>query len=171
MKLKEIIKTLPTNVTYVPIDFHTENLPTVLVEKGYRKELKTLFIWEGVTMYIAAEAVDETLSFVSRNEGEGSAVIFDFTYTDVIEGKSEIYEAKEWLRVASESDEPLTFGIEEGQIEDFLKARGFRNIECITNEYFKTHYFKGCNEGMASTPILSLVHADIGNRDSLDKQP
>jgi methyltransferase (TIGR00027 family) len=167
-QLKEILNALPTNVTYVPIDFHRENLPTVLVEKGYRKALKTLFIWEGVTMYIAAEAVDATLSFISGNEGQGSAVIFDFTYADVIEGKSEILEAKEWLRVASESDEPLAFGIEEGRIEAFLRERGFRNIECITNEYFKTHYFKGGNEGMASTPILSLVHADIGNRHSPD---
>jgi methyltransferase (TIGR00027 family) len=161
-KLKEILKTIPTNVNYVSIDFLAESLPAVLAENGYRNDLKTLFIWEGVTMYIAAEAVDETLSFISSNNRKGSAVIFDFTYADVVEGKSEIYEAKEWLKIASTSDEPLTFGIEKGKIEDFLRERGYRNIECITNEYFKTHYFTGCNEGVGSTPILSLVHADVG---------
>ncbi|WP_022664044.1 SAM-dependent methyltransferase [Desulfospira joergensenii] len=161
-KLKEVLKTFPSNVNHVSIDFLEDNLPTVLIEKGYRKNLKTLFIWEGVTMYIDEKAVDKTLSFISSNEGEGSAVIFDFTYADVIEGKSEIFEAKEWFKIASESDEPLAFGIEKGKIEDFLRERGFHNIECITDEYFKSHYFTGCNEGMKSTPILSLVHAVVG---------
>jgi len=160
-RLKEIIETLPPNVNYVSIDFITESLPTKLVEKGYNQNLKTLFIWEGVTMYIAAEAVDETLLFISKNESNGSAVIFDFTYADVVEGKSEIFEAKQWFKTASESDEPLAFGIEQGKIEDFLEERGFCNVNCITNAFFKNNYFTGINKDMSSTPILSLVHAEI----------
>ena len=46
-----------------------------------------------------AEAVDETLSFISQNTGKGSSVIFDYTYQDVVLGSHERHEAKEWLKL------------------------------------------------------------------------
>lgn len=83
-KLHEIFRMLPDHVTYVPADFHKNNLQSCLSKNGYDRHLTTLFIWEGVTMYIEAEAVDETLLFISKNTGKGSSVIFDYTYNEVI---------------------------------------------------------------------------------------
>lgn len=160
-KLIEIFQMLPDHVTYVPVDFHKQNLQSCLFESGYDSHMKTLFIWEGVTMYVEAGAVDETLLFISKNSGNGSAVIFDYTYPEVLAGTYDRKEAKEWLKITEKSDEPLLFGIETGHIEQFLAERGFCNIAGITSEYVNDNYFIGVNKGRESTPILSIAHAEI----------
>jgi O-methyltransferase involved in polyketide biosynthesis len=45
-------------------------------QSGYDKDKKSLFIWEGVTPLLTAEAVDETLQFVANNSGPGSSILF-----------------------------------------------------------------------------------------------
>ncbi len=160
-KLLEIFKTLPDHVTFVPVDLRKDELGFSLYENGYDHRLKTLFIWEGVTMYIDQQAVDEMLVFISKNSGKGSAVIFDYTYPDVINGSNERKEAKEWLKKASQSDEPLHFGISDNDVQELLVENGFQNIECATSDYFNNRYFTGPNEIRKATPILSIVHAEV----------
>ena len=160
-KLKEMFQKLPEHVTYVPIDFQTENLQSGLNGNGYDSRLKTFFIWEGVTMYIDPEAVDDTLSFVADNSGKGSALVFDYTYADVVNGTSDRKEAVEWLRITEKYGEPLRFGVDDEQIEPFLAEKGFRNIVSVTWRYFSDNYFIGANMGRESTPILSLARAEI----------
>ena len=163
-KLYEIFQMLPGHVAYVPVDFHETNLQDSLSVSGYERHLKTLFIWEGVTMYVDPKAVDETLSFVSHNNGKGSSLIFDYTYHEVVSGSHERKEAKEWLKITEKAGEPLLFGIKIGELEQFLSERGFCNIRNITSDYFSNNYFVGINKGRESTPILSIAHAEIQNQ-------
>ena len=163
-KLYEIFQMLPNHVTYVPVDFNKEKFHSILSANGYDRNLKTLFIWEGVSMYIYPEAVDETLSFVSKNSGKGSSIIFDYTYHDVVIGNYDRREAKEWLRITKKHGEPLLFGIGIGELEQFLSERGFCNIKNVTSNYFSSNYFVGINKGRESTPILSIAHAEIRNQ-------
>ena len=154
---------LPDHVTYVSADFDRTDIQSCLIENGYKRHLKTLFIWEGVTMYIEEKSVDEMLSFISENTGDGSSVIFDYTYHEVVSGNLERKEAKEWLKITEKSGEPLRFGIRNGELEKFLSERGFCNIKEITSDYFNDNYFVDINKGRESTPILSIAHAEILN--------
>ena len=163
-KLYEIFQMLPDHVAYVPIDLRKGNLRDIISTYGYDRHLKTLFIWEGVTMYLNPEAVNDTLSFVSENTGKGSSLIFDYTYHEVVTGSYERKEAKEWLKITEKAGEPLLFGIKIGDLEQFLSERGFFNINNITSDYFKNNYFVGINKDRESTPILSIAHADITNQ-------
>lgn len=160
-KLKELFNDLPGHVKYVPVNFQEENLQSCLFQNGYDSGLRTLFIWEGVTMYIDSEAVDQTLLFISKNSGTGSSVIFDYTYPEVINGTYDRIEAKGWLKIAEKSDEPLLFGIENSHVKRFLSERGFRNIVIATNEYFNENYFTELNNEREATPILSIVKAEV----------
>jgi len=160
-KLKEIFKKLPAHVTYVPVDFQKENLGSSLARNGYDNRLRTLFIWEGVTMYIDSESVDKTLLFISKNSGQGSSVIFDYTYPEVIDGTYERVEAKGWLKIAEKSNEPLLFGLQNNHVEQFLAERGFGNIAIATNKYFNENYYIGLNKDREATPVLSIAHAEI----------
>ncbi len=163
-KVCEIFNRLPDHVRYVSVDFQNEDLEYCLIQNGYDDHLKTLFIWEGVTMYIDQEAVDGTLSFISKNSAKGTAVIFDYTYPEVIAGTYERLEAKEWLKIAQNSDEPLLFGISNNHIEKFLSDRNFHNIIPLTSDYFNNKYYTSLNEARASTPVLSIVHAEVRNK-------
>jgi len=160
-KVLERFKELPSHVSYIPVDFIKEDFQTGLFANGYDRRLKTLFIWEGVTMYVDSDTVDQTLSFIVKNVGNGSSLIFDYTYPEVLAGTFERKEAKEWLRIAQKSDEPLLFGISRDTIEKFLTDRGFSNVVSVSSEYFNTTYFTGVNQDRASTPVLSIVQAKI----------
>ena len=80
-KLTKIFGQIPEHVTYVAIDFNEQELANRLFECGYSKDLKTLFIWQGVTQYLTPAAVDDTLRFITENSRKGSAVIFDYVFS------------------------------------------------------------------------------------------
>ena len=116
------------NVVRVAIDSGKENLSQSVYEVGYNKHLKTLFTWEGVTMFIPAEAVDETLAFLARSSGEGGSIIFDYILKSVVDGTCEFKEAEKWRRTAERVGKACTFGIEEGTVGGFLPGRELHMI-------------------------------------------
>jgi methyltransferase (TIGR00027 family) len=159
--INRIFGSLPENIIYVPIDFEKESLSVRLLESCYNKNLKTLFIWDGVTMYLSAEAVDETLGFVTKNSGKGSSIIFDYIFKSVVDGTCELKEAKKARKCFRRTDEHLLFGIEEGSIEEFLCERGFYQVKNVTSDFLKDTYFKGINRRRSISPLLATVHATV----------
>jgi methyltransferase (TIGR00027 family) len=137
---------LPDYVTFVPIDFTRDSLDVRLPECGYSDRLKTLFIWEGVTEYLDAPSVDDTLAFVSHHSAPGSAVVFDYMYQQVLDGRVKGHsEVSSMRRYRGFSGEVLSFGIEEGQVEPFLLERGFSKVRNVTAAELHERYFKGKN--------------------------
>ena len=164
-KLKRIFGNLPGHVTYVSIDFDREKLSEKLFENGYDKKLKTLFIWEGVTYYVSAEAVDKTLAFVANNSGRGSSIIFDYLPPSVVDRFSKRNGSKAVLRLVARSGEALTFGIEAGIIEEFLSQRGFYQVENVYSSSFKGAYFKEIDQGRKMSGIFGIVHATVESQE------
>lgn len=160
-KLKKILGELPAHVTYVPIDFDVETLDK-LFKCGYQRQKKTLFIWEGVVYYLKAEAVDQTLHFVAENSGAGSSIIFDYMYTSALTTTDKRSEIIRMQRTQRYTGEGLIFGIEEGQIEAFLQARGYTQIKNMTSNDLKKVYLTGVNQTRAIAPIYAIVHATVG---------
>lgn len=158
-KLMKIFGGIPDGVVLVPVDFNTQKLEDRLRESGYDERLKTLFIWEGVVYYLMAEAVDDTLAFIAHHSGNGSSVIFDYTYKSVIDGTYRRSEVSSMKRYKAFSGEGLIFGIEEGKIEEFLSRRGFGHIVNVTGDDLHRLYFKGINEKRKVAPVYSIVHA------------
>jgi methyltransferase (TIGR00027 family) len=165
--VERILGFLPDHVVYVSIDFEKEKLDERLLESSYDVNLKTSFIWEGVTMYITAEAVDEILDFVAENTGEGSSIVFDYTFQSVVDGSSEHEIAEKFRKWAERKGDPLRFGIEENSIEDFFSHRGFYRVNNVTGEFFESNYFKGKNQGRKALRLFGYVHATVKPRDTL----
>jgi methyltransferase (TIGR00027 family) len=159
-KLRKIFGTIPEHVTYVPIDFNEETLQK-LFDFGYRRELKTLFIWEGVVHYLTTQAVDQTLEFVVKNSVSGSNIIFDYLFTSALNAAQKRGEIERMQRVRKFTGEGLTFGIEEGQVEEFLQKRGFIQIQNVTSADLKKAYFTGVNQTRAVAPIYAIAHASV----------
>lgn len=167
-KLKEILGLLPDHVIYIPIDFHTEKLNQRLSEGGYNKRLKTLFIWEGVSMYLTAEAVDETLALVADNSGQGTCIIFNYLVEPIGDGPSDpelswwtLQRREEWLKSFDIIGETFRFGIPQGTIEEFLCKRGFHQIVNATCKDMRNALCIGANIKRPLTPWLATVHATV----------
>jgi len=163
-KLNKILGKLPEHVTFVPIDFNEETLQK-LFDFGYSPQAKTLFIWEGVVYYLTAEAVDQTLEFVLKNSGWGSSIIFDYLYTSALTAVHKRGEIVRMQRAKRYTGEGLVFGIEQGQVEEFLRARGYTQIQNVTAQDLKRIYFTGVNQTRAIAPIYAIVHATVMRKE------
>ena len=147
-KLKKISKVfgkIPEHVRYISVDFNIQNLSDCLRSSGYDPKLISLFIWQGVSMYLTAESVDATLAFVVKNAAPSSAIVFDYVYQAVLEGIQKQSEISGMRRYSFMTGEGLTFGIPEGTVEKFLRARGFNQVKDVNAAELKTTYFTGKN--------------------------
>ena len=144
-RLKKLFTELPKHVTYVPVDFDRETLVERLSDCGYRQDLLTLFIWEGVTYYITPAAVDQTLAFVRQHAALGSWIVFDYTFQEVVDGTLKRGEAVNLRRYRGLTGEGMVFGIPEGTIETFLRKRGFREIQNASGGDLERLYFSKQN--------------------------
>ena len=67
----------PSSVTFVPVDFATEQLGQRLQAAGLDCDAAAFFAWLGVVYYLSSEAIDDTLRFISTC-GPGTEVVFDY---------------------------------------------------------------------------------------------
>jgi len=112
----------------------------VLTQAGYQEKRKTLFLWEGVTMYLEPEAVDGTLAFIRKSAAEGSIVVFDYVRASVLRRENTLYGEKGSYDMVARVGERWTFGIEDGAIEGFLAERGFKVRSHLTPSDLKVVY-------------------------------
>lgn len=142
-KLAKIFGSVPEYVVYAAVDFETQTLGERLLANGYAEGKKTLFIWQGVTQYLTPEGVDGTLEFIASHSGAGSAVIFDYMYTSLLDGTVRHGEVSKMRRDRWMTGEEIRFGIPEDNIGEFLEKRGFiltQNAKC---EDLHRAYFTG----------------------------
>lgn len=142
-KLTRIFGNVPQHVTYVPIDFNTQLLSERLLSSNYDPALVSLFIWQGVTMYLTPAGVNSTLSFVVENSPAGSSIVFDYVYQSVLDGHEKRNEITSMRRYRFMTGEALTFGIPKGSIYSFLRERGFRYVIDFSTEDLKSAYLSG----------------------------
>ncbi len=166
-RLKQVLGEVPDYVAYVPIDFNTQTIPGELRKAGYDSNLKTLFIWEGVTMYISAEAVDSTLKFVSSQSAPGSSVVFDYMPLAVIQGDFSKYKDVRSLTFwVAYKGEPFIFGIPEGDSVPYVKQRGLSVLSDIGPQEMEKRYLTR-SDGKLDGPCSSgfrIMHASVPAR-------
>lgn len=131
---------IPENLLYVPINFTREDLESTLLQSGYDPDKKTLFICEGVTMYLPPEVVEGMLSFITHHSGKESILVFDYFYESVIQGTSTDFGADKLTESANSAGEPFKFGIRKGKAKEFLDVRGFTIIRHYFPEEFMEKY-------------------------------
>ena len=160
-KVKRIFGSLPSHVVYVGLDLDEKKLGEGLLEAGYRKDKKTLFIWEGVTVYLTPEAVDETLAFVAENSGKGSSIIFDYAFQFALDATSDSEEAKKWRKAYERRGEPPKFALKEDEVEEFLSKRGFYQVKIVSMDSLENVYFRSKGISRKVTRLGAIVHADV----------
>jgi methyltransferase (TIGR00027 family) len=163
-KVKKIFGSLPSHMTYVGLDLDERKLGEGLLESGYNKGKKTLVIWEGVTVYLTPEAVDETLAFVAENSGKGSSIIFDYAFQSALDATSESSDAKKWRQAYERRGESPKFALKEDAVEEFLSRRGFYQVKSVSLESLKKTYFKGPNAKRNVTNLGGIVQATVARR-------
>lgn len=163
-RLKVALGQVPGDVAYVPIDFNTQTIPDELAKAGYDPERKTFFIWEGVTMYISAQAVDGTLRFIATQSAPGSSVVFDYMPLGAINGDFKTYPDVRRLSFwVAYRGEPFIFGIAEGESSAFVRERGLTVISDLAPKDLEQQYLTR-SDGTLDGPCTSafrIMHAAV----------
>lgn len=114
-----------SHVTFVEVDFSTDKWYENLERAGYDPSKKTLFLWEGVTLYLSENDVRKTLKEIKEHAGSGSILVVDFY------GKSLVS-----LKGVKATNERFNFALDfSAEKEDGLNA--FIESEHLTLEDFK----------------------------------
>jgi methyltransferase (TIGR00027 family) len=160
-KVTKIFGCLPSYVKFVPVDFEKEKLMPKLSAAGYRINLKTLFIWEGVCKYLTPNAVNELLSVVSGNSCKGSSIVFDYLFQSMVDRSSGSKLAEKALDFQAKKGEPFIFGLPEKNPEHLIMSRGFTSVKNFTAAKIKRMYFSGMARAKNLHPFWGIIHATI----------
>ena len=136
----------PANLSFIALDFESDELLSALEPHGYRRDLRTVFIWEGVSMFVSEAAATSTLHLVAC-AAPGSAVVFDYIVRSVAEGRHEhAYGAREAARYLAKRGEPYVFGLEHDEVRPFLAHHGLVPESCHSSPQLQEHYL-GARDG------------------------
>jgi methyltransferase (TIGR00027 family) len=135
--------TVPPNLTFIPIDFDRDSPPAKLEEAGFEGHKRSLFVLEGLLMYLQPESVDETFCMIRDLAGAGSQVVFDYVYSSVLRHEGLYDDEKKIVDQVSNAGEQWNFGIENGSIGQFLSRYDLRLCEQRDAHQLEQMYFRG----------------------------
>jgi methyltransferase (TIGR00027 family) len=140
--LEKLVGKLPAHVSLVPIDFDRQDIEDVMTAAGFRKGLKTFFIWEGVTQYLAAEAVDKTFRYMCGAAPGESEVVFTYIHQGIIDGTARSKADQKLVSSANRAGTPWIFGLAPSELVEYLTQRGLELVEEVWAPDFRTRYLK-----------------------------
>ena len=139
-----VLGSLPAYVRYAPIDFDSESLDQVLANAGYDPKRRTLFILEGVTMYVGATGNDTTFAFIARHSAPGSRIVFDYLWRRVVDGDfAGLYGASSSARGVARVGEPYVTGWSPQAVEAFVTGHGLRVLDHLGSADMTRRYLTG----------------------------
>jgi methyltransferase (TIGR00027 family) len=141
-RLQQVLGTPPRHVTFVPIDFNEQRLEDTLAAAGFRTGVKTFFIWEGVTQYITAEAVDSVLRYVSRVAAPGSQIVFTYIQRGIIDGSARSETDEIFLSATQGGGMPWIFGFDPAELAGYLAARGLTLLDHAGALEYRARYLE-----------------------------
>ncbi|MDQ3135658.1 MAG: SAM-dependent methyltransferase [Acidobacteriota bacterium] len=136
-----------SNLHFLPLDLTTRDFASQLAgAAGYRAGLRTLFIAEGLLMYLAPGEVDALFQFVRGPAiAAGAGSRFAFTFMEPRAGdrrlafRGSTRAVDWWLRLRGE---PFKWGIGREQLPDYLAARSFFVRELATSTTLRQRYLR-----------------------------
>jgi methyltransferase (TIGR00027 family) len=118
-------------VRSVPIDFNRQSVREVLAQTDFDKTRPACLVWEGVTNYLTAEAVDGVLRQIAQ-AAPGSVLLFTYIHRDVLDHPERFFGAKKLRSRLQSYGEPWTFGLYLEETKDYLATRGLRLIKDLS---------------------------------------
>jgi methyltransferase (TIGR00027 family) len=147
--LERALRDTPRNLTFVPVEFGADDPASALASSGFTPNMQTLVLWEGVSNYLDADAVDATFAFLRSATAVGSPLVFTYVDAAIIAGDHGYEGADESMRRVSRQGEPFTFGLEPEAAPDFLAARGFDVLDDLNVADLVVRYYGARAKGYA----------------------
>ena len=139
------------HVNFVAIDFASDDLFAKLTQAGFDTTKKTLYLWEGVSLYLSAADVAATLAAVQQQSAPNSAVVADLYAERLVKtlGKANANE-----KVLEMTGETLDFGLPfdsdwQESLNDFVTAQEMQQGE--------THFLGSNNKAGPYAVVVEMI--------------
>ena len=159
------LSTLPTggNLALLPIDLTRESLADLFRDGRLRRDVATLVIAEGITMYLADDRIRAFFGAVRGDAGDGARHVL-FTYMErqpngSIHFRSSTRLVAWWLALTKES---FVWGIEAHRLQPYLAELGFSlagrwDAEDLRDEYLVPRRLADRTTAVGETVALARV--------------
>jgi methyltransferase (TIGR00027 family) len=139
--IERLFKGLPRHVHYASIDFNTQTLDGVLAAAGYDSRARSLFIIEGVVMYVNLAGNGATFDFIGKNSAPDSRLVYDYVLRRVVEGDyAGLYGAKRLTEGVAAIGEPFVSGWTPDEAAAFASSHGMDVIEDLGDAELTRRY-------------------------------
>jgi methyltransferase (TIGR00027 family) len=146
------------NLKLAAVDLARQSLSDFLAAcPDYLSGRRSVFVSEGVLMYLAADEVDSLFDVLRRQEAPRVRFVFTFMEPDA-DGRpafrNSTWLVRLWLRLKKE---PFRWGLPRAEVPNFLAARGYSVKEVTTEEAFRQGH---PGETVAEGEILCVADRD-----------
>ena len=148
-------------VERVEIDFATDPVIETLERAGYDRGAPVCFVWEGVTNYLTAEAVDATLRAVAAT-APGSRLIFTYVHRGAIDGSVDFFAADRLRGKVRGVGEPWTFGLDPDELPAYLEERGLRLLSDEGADDYRRRLLGDSPRNLRGYGFYRLAVAEVG---------
>lgn len=125
-----------SSLTLLPVDLHHAALTdTLLAEPAYDRNARTLFVAEGLLMYLDMKVIASIFETIYQHSGPGSCLVFSFIEHVKAPGGTPLL--RWWLR---RRDEPFTWAVSRDALEDFVGDYLFDLDEIVDAELLHHRY-------------------------------
>jgi len=156
-RLLKVLGSIPSHIRLVPVDFDRGELEGMLASQGYSGEMKTFFIWEGVTQYLTDGGIRSTFDFLAH-AAPGSHLAFTYIRRDFLDGRN-MHGWQEGYRKYVTNDGLWLFGMNPEEWPSFLQKYGWRLREDVGAGELDERYIRPTGRQLHATPIERIVHA------------
>lgn len=135
-------------VAYVAVDFQRDDLAARLREAGWDSSRRATFIWEGVSNYLSAGAVEAVLAVVAK-AAPGSALVFTYVHRGLLDGSMRFDGGSELLSKVRRLGEPWTFGLHPDETAVLVGRFGLGLEEDVSVDELRARYGSAGARGQA----------------------
>jgi methyltransferase (TIGR00027 family) len=130
----------PSRIVQCAIDFDRETLSGTLVRHGFDRRVHTAVIWEGVTNYLTANAVDAVLHWVGSLHA-GSTLAFTYVHSRVLSETNTFEGAERILTAVTNAGEAWTYGLDPAELSAHLQSCGLSLTEDLGADDYRHRYW------------------------------
>jgi methyltransferase (TIGR00027 family) len=148
------------HVRFIPTDFNLTRLDMAMTDAGFDPGQPTLFLWEGTTNYLSADAVDTTLRWCAH-AAVGSHLVFTYINEDVLRDPSRYVGADRVFSTLRRVDEPMTFGLAPSSLAIYLAERGLQLISDEGAAGFRSRSYGTASAAIRGHEFYRVAHARV----------